>query len=190
VGRILAARSAAAGETHPPGSATYIILSVGALALVILMGSSWRWALVHPAPMDYFIVLIIAAAVVFASLSVRARLGLGRPTLGRLALWFAWATGGVGGALLFANAALDPGPAREFTTLAAGEHCGGRTSAVTVRGAPGAPPLPVAGKVRVNVGNRTCRAMRDGDTVVVVIGRGYFGRAWVHEVRPVPGARE
>src|SRR4051812_132678 len=183
--------SAAPGQTRPPRSAAVqIIRGIGALALLILVQSSWQWALLHATGRDYLIVMIIAAVVVFAFVRVRNGLGLSAPPLFTLAVWFVVATGGVGGVLLFANAYLDPGPAREITTLAAGEHCGGRSSDISVRGAPGAPALPEGGTMRVGVGNRTCRAMRDGDTVLIVIRPGYFGRPWVQKARPIPGARQ
>jgi hypothetical protein len=192
VGPVLAVRSAASGQTRPPRSAAAgALLAVFGFAGVSLMLSSWRWALVQAAGKDYLIVTIIAAVVVFACVRLRQALGLSaKPQLRALALWFVFTAGVVGDVLLFANAVLDPEPTREFTTIAAGEYCGGRTSDIAVRGAPGAPALPVAGTIRVKVGGRSCRAMRDGDTVVVVIGRGYFGRPWVHEVRPVPGTRQ
>jgi hypothetical protein len=159
------------------------------LGIIILIRYSPRLALVHATAMDYFAVAITAVAVVVALVGLRGGLGLGlsaTPSLRTLAFWFVVAAAGVNGVFLLANARLDRGPSREFTTLAASEHCGSRSSDIIVRGAPA---LPVAGgTMRVNVGRGTCRSTRDGDTIVVVIGPGYFGRAWVQDARRVQGA--
>jgi hypothetical protein len=159
------------------------------LGIIILIRYSPRLALVHATAMDYFAVAITAVAVVVALVGLRGGLGLGlsaTPSLRTLAFWFVVAAAGVNGVFLLANARLDPGPSREFTTLAASEHCGSRSSTIIVKGAP---TLPAAGgTMGVNVDRGTCRATRDGDTIVVVIRPGYFGRAWVQDARRVQGA--
>jgi hypothetical protein len=177
-------------QTRPPRSIpARTFLAMFGFALVVLVQSSWRWALVNAAAMDYLIVAIIAAVLVFARLRLREGFGLSaRPSLTTLAVWFVVAAGVVGCALLVGNAVLDQGPAREFTTLAAGEHCGGRNPDITVRGAP---TLPVAATtMRVNARHGICRATRDGDTIVVVVAPGYFGRPWIQDARRVQGARQ
>jgi hypothetical protein len=137
---------------------------------------------VHAATTDYIIVAIVAGAIVFGNVRLRERLGASeKPPLASLALWFGVAAGGVSGILLLANALLDPGPARNFNTVVTDEHCGSKGSQLTVR----APGLPVVGgTMRVNVSHSVCRAAGDGSPMVVVIGPGYFGRAWVQEARP------
>jgi hypothetical protein len=177
-------------QTHPPRSIpARTFLAMFGFALLVLVQSSWRWALVHAAATDYLIVASIAGVLVFARLRLREGFGFSaRPALTTLAVWFVVAGGIVGCVLLLANAVLDSGPTREFTTLAASEHCGRRGSDITVRGAP---MLPVAtATMEVNVSNGVCRATRDGDTLVVVIGPGYFGRPWFQEARRVQGARQ
>jgi hypothetical protein len=164
-------------------------LAIFGFALVALIQSSWRWALVHAATTDYLIVLSIAGVLVFARLRLREGFGFSaRPSLTTLALWFIVAGGVAGDSLLCANALLDRGPTREFTTLAAGEHCGSRGSDITVSGAPRLPVM--AGTMQVNVPRSVCRATRDGDTIVVVVGPGYFGRAWVQDARTVQGVTQ
>jgi hypothetical protein len=162
------------------------VLAVFGFALVVLVQSSWRWTLVHPVTSDYLIVVSIAAVAVFARLRLREEFGFStKPPLGTLAVWFVMAGGVVGCAMLLANAVLDHGPAREFTTLAVGEHCSGRSPDITVRGAP---TLPVrASTMRVNIFHPSCRATRDGDTIIVVVAPGYFGRAWIKDARRVQG---
>jgi hypothetical protein len=180
--------STASGQTRPSQSvAVRIILVMCGLAVIVLIRYSPRLALVHAGAMDYLAVAITAVAVVFALVGLRGGLGLSAtPSLRTLAFWFVVAAAGVNGVFLLANARLDPGPSREFTTLAASEHCGTRNSTIVVKGAP---TLPAAGgTMRVNVGRGTCRSTRDGDTIVVVIGPGYFGRAWVQDARLVQGA--
>jgi hypothetical protein len=161
-------------------------LALFGFALVALVQSSWRWTLVHPATSDYLIVVSLAAVVVFARLRLREESGFSASApLFTLAVWFVIAGGIVGCALLLANAVLDHGPAREFTTLAAGAHCSGRNPDITVRGAPS---LPVAAStMRVNVFHPSCRATRDGDTIIVVVAPGYFGRPWIKDARRVQG---
>jgi hypothetical protein len=165
------------------------LLATFGFALVVLVQSSWRWALVHVAATDYLIVASIAGVLVFARLRLRESFGFtARPPLITLAVWLVVAGGIVGCVLLLANAVLDPGPTREFTTLAASEHCGSRGSNITVRGAP---MLPVAAAtMEVDVRNGVCRATRDGDTIVMVIGPGYFGRPWFQDARRIQGARQ
>ena len=177
-------------QIRPPGSIpARILLATFGFALVGLVQSSWRWALVHVAATDYLIVASIAGVLVFARLRLRESFGFtARPPLITLAVWLVVAGGIVGCVLLLANAVLDPGPTREFTTLAASEHCGSRGSNITVRGAP---MLPVAAAtMEVDVRNGVCRATRDGDTIVMVIGPGYFGRPWFQEARRIQGARQ
>jgi hypothetical protein len=41
----------------------------------------------------------------------------------------------------------------------------------------------VAGTMRVSVYSDMCQAARAGDTVIVVIGPGYFGRPWIQAAR-------
>jgi len=54
-------------------------------------------------------------------------------------------------------------------------------SVIAVRGAPA---LPVAADtMRVNVGYSLCSAARPGDTIVVVIGPGFFRRPWIQGAR-------
>jgi hypothetical protein len=170
----------------PRASFARILLGLFAFALLLLVQSSWRWALVHPARSDYLLVLSSAAVAVFARLRLSEALGFSAsPPLFTLGVWFVMAGGTVGCALLFANAVLDHGPAREFTTLAVDEHCGGRNPDITVRGAPG---LPVtASTMRVNIFHPSCRATRDGDTIIVVVAPGYFGRPWIKDARRVQG---
>jgi hypothetical protein len=189
--KVIDRESAASGHTRPPRSVTArIIVGVSAFAFILLIQYSPRLALVHAANMDYLIVAIIAGAIVFARVRLREGLGVSpRPPLSSLALWFVVAAYGVSGVLLLANALLDRGPAREFTTVVAGEYCGRRSgSEITVRGAPALPV--VAGTMDVNVRTSMCRAARAGDTVVVLIGPGYFGRAWVQGARPVQTAQQ
>ena len=188
--KVIDRKPATSGHTRPPRSVpARIIVALCAFAFIILTQYSPRVALVHAAGADYFIVAIIAGAIAYGF--VRLREGLGakaRPPLTSLALWFLMAAAGVSGVLLLANALLDPGPARQFTTVVAGEYCGRRSSEITVRGAPVLPVL--ASTMRVNVRRSMCHAARAGDTVVVVIGPGYFGRAWVQGARPVQTARQ
>lgn len=174
--------------TRPPQSiAARIIVGICSFAFIVLIQYSPRLALVHVANMDYLLVGVVAAAIVFARVRMREGLGVSaRPPLSSLALWFAVAAYGVSGVLHLANAALDPGPAREFTTVVASHSCGRRGSEITVRGAPALPVM--AGTMGVNVPASICRAARAGDTIVVVIGPGYFGRAWVQGARPIQTA--
>jgi hypothetical protein len=188
--KVIDRKSPASGSTRPPRSvAARSIVGMCAFALIVLMQYSPRLALVHAATMDYLIVAILAGAIVFGFVRLREALGAnGTPPLTSLAIWFAVSAGGVSGVLLLANALLDPGPGREFTTVVATHYCGRRRSEITVRGAPALPV--VAGTMDVNVRHDMCRAARAGDTIVVVIGPGYFGRAWVQAARPVQTARQ
>lgn len=188
--KVIDRKSAASGHTRPPRSvAARIIVAMCAFAFIVLIQYSPRLALVHAATMDYLLVAIVAGALVFAFVRLREGLGVSAgPPLSSLALWFVVAATGVSGVLLLANALLDRGPAREFTTVVASHHCGRRGSEITVRGAPALPV--VAGTMGVNVRASMCRAARAGDTVVVLIGPGYFGRAWVQGARPVQTARQ
>jgi len=180
----------AASGTRPPRSvAARIIVAICAFAFLVLVQYSPRVALVHAVSTDYLIVAIIAGAIAYGFVRLRESLGANaRPPLTSLALWFGFSVAGVNGVLLLANALLDPGPSREFTTVVASEQCGRRNSDITVRGAPALPVI--AGTMQVNVGGSMCRTTRDGDTVVVVIGPGYFGRAWVQAARPVQTATQ
>jgi hypothetical protein len=176
--------------TRPPRSvAARIIVGMCALAFLVLIQYSPRVALVHAAGADYLIVAVIAAAIAYGFVALREALGANaRPPLTSLALWFVFSIAGVNGVLLLLNARLDPGPARDFTTVVASHHCGRRNSDITVSGAPA---LPVrAGTMQVNVGGSMCRATRAGDSIVVVIGPGYFGRPWVQAARPIQAARD
>lgn len=179
-----------AAITRPPRSvAARIIVAMCAFAFIVLIQYSPRLALVHAVTMDYLLVAVIAGAMVFARLRLREGLGVSaRPPLTSLALWFLVAAYGVSGILLLANALLDRGPAREFTTVVASHNCGRRGSEITVRGAPALPV--VSGTMGVNVLRSMCRAAQAGDTVVVLIGPGYFGRAWVQGARSVQTARQ
>jgi hypothetical protein len=176
-------KPAASGHTRPPRSvAARIIVAMCAFALIVLTQYSPHLALVHAVSTDYLIVAIIAGAIAYGYTRLRQGLGTeARPPLTSLALWFVMAAGGVTGVLLLANAELDPGPAREFTTVVASQSCGGRSPDITVRGAPALPV--VAGTMRVSVYSDMCRAARAGDTVIVVIGPGYFGRPWIQAAR-------
>ena len=175
--------------TRPPRSfAARVIVGLGAFALIILFKYSPRVALVHATGADYLIVAVIGAAIAYGFVRLREALGANaRPPLTSLAIWFGFSAAGVNGVLLLANALLDPGPTREFTTVAASEHCGRRSSYITVSGAPALPVM--AGTIQVNVRGSMCRATRDGDAIVVVIGPGYFGRPWVQAGRPLQAAR-
>ena len=183
-------KSAASGRTRRPQSfAARLIVGMFAFALLLLFRYSPRVALVHATGADYLIVAVIGAAIAYGFVRLREVLGANaRPPLTSLALWFGFSAAGVNGVLLLANALLDPGPAREFTTVAASEHCGRRSSDITVSGAPALPVM--AGTMQVNVFGRMCRATRNGDTIVVVIGPGYFGRPWVQAARPLQAARD
>ena len=183
-------KSAASSHTRPPRSVpARIIIVMCSLAFIVLIQYSPRLALVHAASTDYLIVAIIAGAIAYGFVRLREGLGASAtPPLSSLALWFVVAATGVSGVLLLANAALDPGPTREFTTVVASQYCGGRNPDITVRGAPALPV--VAGTMWVSVRSRMCHAARAGDTVVVLIGPGYFGRAWVQGARPVQTARQ
>jgi hypothetical protein len=192
--------SAASGRPRLPGSAgaqTFLVLCC--FAILSLDQSSWRWALVRVAGMDYLIVAIMAGVVFFTWVGLRkgfrfsAKASVGRLALlfVTLALCFVATAGGIAAVLLAANAFFDPGPNREFTTLVASEPCGGASSGITVRGAPGAAALPMAvGTMRVTLRRGTCRSARDGDTVLVVIGPGYFRRPWIQDARLVQVARQ
>jgi hypothetical protein len=187
--KVIDRKPPASGSTRPPQSiAARIIVAMCAFAPIVLLWYSPRVALVHAATMDYLLVAIVAGALVFAFVRLREGLGVsaGRPY--QAVTWFIVAAIGVRGVLLLANAVLDPGPAREFTTVVASHHCGRRGSEITVRGTPALPV--VAGTMGVNVRASMCRAARAGDTVVVLIGPGYFGRAWVQGARPVQTARQ
>jgi hypothetical protein len=186
--KVVDREAAASDHPRPYRSAARNIVAVFSLAMLALMQYSPRVALVHAATMDYLIVATIAGAIVFAWVRVRDSLGGERPPLTSLAVWFTVAAIGVTGVLLLANALLDRGPGREFTTVVATHYCGRRRSEITVRGAP---VLPVVdGTMDVNVRGGMCRAARAGDTIVVVIGPGYFGRPWVQAARPVQTARQ
>src|SRR3954469_13602338 len=128
-------------QTRPRRSAAAsALVAAFGLALLVMVYSSWRWTLVHPETSDYLIVAGIAAVAVFARLRLREAFGFSaRPPLRTLAVWFIVAAAIVDWVLLLANAVLDHGPAREFTTLAAGEYCGGRRPDIAVRGAPTLP---------------------------------------------------
>ena len=175
--------------TRPPRSfVARIIVGGFALALIILFRYSPRVALVHATGADYLIVAVIGATIAYGFVRMREALGANaRPPLTSLIVWFGFSAAGVNSVLLLANALLDPGPTREFTTVAASEHCGRRSSDITVSGAPALPMM--VGTMHVNVLGRMCRATRDGDTIVVVIGPGYFGRPWVQAARPLQTAR-
>jgi hypothetical protein len=166
----------------PRSFAAQAIVVTVSLAGIALIRYSPRMALVHAVTTDYLIVAIVAAAIVFGNLRLRERLGASeKPPFTSLVLWFAFAAGGVSGILLLANALLDRGPARNFNTVVAAESCRSRHPQLTVS----APGLPVAGgTMQVNVSYSVCRAAGDGSPMVVVIGPGYFGRAWVQETRP------
>lgn len=186
---VIGREPAAPGRTRRPQSfAARIIVGMGAFALLILFKYSPRVALVHVTGADYLIIAVIAAAIAYGFVRLREALGANaRPPLMSLAIWFGFSAAGVNAVLLLANALLDPGPTREFTTVAASEHCGRRSSDITVSGAPVLPDM--AGTMQVNVFGSMCRATRDGDTIVVVIGPGYFRRPWVQAARPLRGAR-
>jgi hypothetical protein len=181
--------SAASGRIRRPQSfAARIIVGMGAFALIALFRYSSRVALVHATGADYLIVAVIGATIAYGFVRVREALGANaRPPLTSLAIWFGFSAAGVNCVLLLANALLDPGPTREFTTVAAREHCGRRSSDITVSGAPALPMM--VGTMQVNVRGSMCRATRAGDTIVVVIGPGYFGRPWVQAARPLQAAR-
>jgi hypothetical protein len=166
----------------PRSGPARIIVATFSLAFLALILYSPRPALVHAAPMDYLIVAIVAGAIVFGFVRLDERLGANeKPPLTSLVLLFAFAAAGLSWILLVANALLDPGPPRNFNTVVADEHCGSKSSHLTVS----APGLPVVGgTMRVNVSYSVCRAAGDGSPMVVVIGPGYFGRAWVQETRP------
>jgi len=187
--KVIDHESAAPGSIRTPRSvAAGIIMVMFGLAIIASLQYSPRMALVHTTTMDYLLVAIVAGALVFAFVRLREGLGVsaGRPY--QAVTWFLVTATVVRGALLLANAFLDPGPAREFTTVVDSHHCGKRGSEITVRGAPTLPVM--AGTMGVNVLYRVCRAARAGDTVIVLIGPGYFGRAWVHGARPVQTARQ
>jgi hypothetical protein len=173
------------GQIRPPRSvAAQIVVAASALVFLALVQYSPRVALVQPAVTDYAVVAMIAAAIVVAIVRLRQTLRFSaRPPLTKLALWFAVAAMGVSAVLRTANALLDSGPVREFTTVVASAHCARRGSDLTVRGAPA---LPVAGDtMQVNVISSVCRKARGGDTLVVAIGPGFLGRPWVQAAHPV-----
>jgi hypothetical protein len=187
--KVIDREPAASGPTRTPRSvAAGIIMVMFGLAILASLQYSPRLALVHTTTMDYLLVAIIAGALVFAFVRLREGLGVSAGRRYQAVTWFLVAATGVRGALLLANAALDPGPAREFTTVVDSHHCGKRGSEITVRGAPTLPVM--AGTMGVNVLYRMCRTARAGDTVIVLIGPGYFGRAWVQGARPVQTARQ
>jgi len=181
---VLDRRTPTAGNTHPPPSlAARIVVVVFFVAMIAAIEYSDRVALVQAAVTDYMVVAAIGGLIGVVILRRRVALPAGaRSALGTLTFIGMVAGAGAGGAvLLLANALLDPGPAREFSTVVATRHCVPRPGVIAVRGAP---VLPVAADtMRVNVGYSVCRAARAGDTVVVVIGPGFFGRPWIQGVR-------
>jgi hypothetical protein len=179
----------ASGPTSTPRSvAAGIIMVMFGFAILASLQYSRRMALVHPTTIDYLLVAIIAGALVFAFVRLREGLGVSAGRRYQAVSWFLVAAIGVRGALLLANAVLDPGPAREFTTVVDSQYCGGRNPDITLRGAPVLPV--VASTMRINVRSSMCHAARAGDTVIVLIGPGYFGRPWVQGARPVQTARQ
>lgn len=188
--KVIDRKPPASGFARPPQSiAARIIFAMCAFAPIVLLLYSRRVALVHATTMDYLLVAIVSGALVFAFVRLRQGLGVSAGRRYQAVTWFILAAICVRGVLLLANAVLDPRPAREFTTVVATRHCGQRGSEITVRGAPTL-PVVAAGIMGVNVSHSTCRAARAGDTVVVLIGPGYFGRAWVQGSRPIQAARQ
>jgi hypothetical protein len=171
-------------------AAMRIAVGVGAFALIVATRYSSRVALVQTAARDYLVVAIIGGVIGFLIVRrLEALRGRARPDLGVVAVGMIVAAGATASVLLLANALLDAGPAREFTTVAATPHCGGRISDIEVRGAP-VLPVEADTTLRVNVGSDVCRSARAGDTVIVVIRPGFFGRRWIQRARLTrPGSR-
>ena len=186
---IVDAEAPRAGTTRaPPRVVTRIAVVVCLLAFIAAIKYRHQVALVQPVATDYLVVAIIGGVIAMAilrrreTLPAEARAALGILTFAGMAAGAV----GAGAVLLIANALLDPGPAREYSTVVATQHCASRISVIAVRGAPA---LPIAADtMRVNVRSSVCRTLRRGDSVVVVIGPGFFGRPWIQAARP-PGAK-
>lgn len=177
--------SPSAGNTRaPPHFVTRIAAVVCLLAFIAVIKYRHQVALVQPVATDYLVVAIIGGVIGMMILRRRETLPVSaRSLVGTLA--FGGMVAGAAGAaavLLLANALLDPGPPREYSTVVATQHCASRISVIAVRGAPALPI--VADTMRVNVRSSVCRALRSGDSVVVVIGPGLFGRPWIQAARP------
>jgi len=168
---------------RPAGLAARVVGVFVLLGIPLVMQFAEHVALVQVGFVDYLIVALIGGVAAFLivrsreALPAEARAAMGIVTIAGTALG---ATLG-GAALLLVNALLDPGPARAFDTVVATQHCVGRTPIIAVRGAPALPVL--ADTLRVHVPGVVCRAARAGDTVVVVIGRGFFNRPWIQSAR-------
>jgi len=85
----------------------------------------------------------------------------------------------IGGAVIrTVNALLDPSSGQTFPTVITHASCG-RAASLSLRGAPSLPATGNAMSLNLFVLSMTCEHARLGDTVVVSLKPGLFGRSWI-----------